>query len=257
MRAEGLGRFDGEAGGTARELVEISCWVDEGLADGDPTAVLWERVAKVAEEAGEVIGALIGMTGGNRRKGCTHTGQDVVEELLDVAVAALAAVEHMDGHEGQALALLADKVSRVHQRAGIPERNRRALEGDARPQSPTDAGAALITAAETAPAPAGHGIAGPDAQPQVSPSRPTSGEDGGPGASDAVAAPPVTAPGSDEQLGRKCPKCDGCGRIGTDDDGTPWAFWENLPVKSAAAVVLGLVRPVTCPTCGGTGSVPR
>jgi len=51
----------------------------------------------------------------------------------------------------------------------------------------------------------------------------------------------------------RCRKCDGCGRIGTDDEGTPWTFWENLPVKSAAAVLLGLVRPVTCPECGGSG----
>jgi hypothetical protein len=61
----------------------------------------------------------------------------------------------------------------------------------------------------------------------------------------------------DEPPWRKCPKCDGCGRIGTDDEGTPWTFWENLPVKSAAAVMLGLVRPVTCPKCNGSGAVSR
>jgi hypothetical protein len=55
----------------------------------------------------------------------------------------------------------------------------------------------------------------------------------------------------------KCLKCDGCGRIANDDDGTPWTAWENLPVKSAAAVMLGLVRPVTCPECDGSGEVVR
>lgn len=45
--------------------------------------------------------------------------------------------------------------------------------------------------AGTAPAPAGHGYAGPGAQPQVSPSRSRLGEDGERGAPDAPAAPPV------------------------------------------------------------------
>jgi len=56
-------------------------------------------------------------------------------------------------------------------------------------------------------------------------------------------------------MGTKCPKCDGCGRIANDDDGTPWTFWENLPVKSAAAVLLGLVQPIPCPECDGDGEI--
>ncbi len=66
-------------------------------------------------------------------------------------------------------------------------------------QTPTEEGTApapiAAGAAGTAPgAPAsGHGYAGPDAQPQVSPSRSHAGKDGGLGASDAVAGPPVTA----------------------------------------------------------------
>lgn len=51
----------------------------------------------------------------------------------------------------------------------------------------------------------------------------------------------------------KCVTCDGCGRIANDDEHTPWTFWENLPVKSAAAVLMGLVRPIPCPDCGGSG----
>jgi hypothetical protein len=56
-------------------------------------------------------------------------------------------------------------------------------------------------------------------------------------------------------MGTKCPKCDGCGRIANDDEGTPWTFWENLPVKSAAAVFLGLVQPIPCPGCDGDGEI--
>lgn len=60
-----------------------------------------------------------------------------------------------------------------------------------------------------------------------------------------------------EQPAGKCPKCDGCGRIATDDEDTPWSVWENLPVRSAASVILGMVKPVTCPACSGSGSVTR
>lgn len=51
----------------------------------------------------------------------------------------------------------------------------------------------------------------------------------------------------------KCSKCDGCGRIANDEDETPWKFWENLPLKSGAAVIAGVVRPVVCHVCNGTG----
>lgn len=51
----------------------------------------------------------------------------------------------------------------------------------------------------------------------------------------------------------KCDKCDGCGKIANDDDGTPWKFWLELPLQSSAAVLMGLVVPLTCPQCGGSG----
>lgn len=53
----------------------------------------------------------------------------------------------------------------------------------------------------------------------------------------------------------KCQKCDGCGRIANDDDESPWTAWEQLPPASDLAVRLGLVRPETCPDCGGSGQV--
>lgn len=51
----------------------------------------------------------------------------------------------------------------------------------------------------------------------------------------------------------KCPKCEGCGKIANDDDGTQWTYWMDLPVKSAHAVIFGIVKPIPCPKCGGTG----
>lgn len=59
-----------------------------GIARGD---ALMLRVGKVAEEYGEAWAALIGMHGQNPRKGRTHTEDDVVGELLDVALTALVA----------------------------------------------------------------------------------------------------------------------------------------------------------------------
>lgn len=51
----------------------------------------------------------------------------------------------------------------------------------------------------------------------------------------------------------KCGRCGGCGRIADNESGDPWTVWENLPVGSDAAVRLGLIKPITCPDCNGTG----
>jgi hypothetical protein len=51
----------------------------------------------------------------------------------------------------------------------------------------------------------------------------------------------------------KCQKCDGCGQVADTEDQEPWTFWMDLPLKSAAAVLIGLVKPKICPKCSGTG----
>lgn len=99
-------------------LVALSRWIDEGNADRDREAVTWGRLAKIAEEHGEAIAAFIGATGQNPRKGVTHSMQDVRDELLDVAVTALAAYEHLDAHRGRALIELEKKITTVAARAG-------------------------------------------------------------------------------------------------------------------------------------------
>ena len=55
----------------------------------------------------------------------------------------------------------------------------------------------------------------------------------------------------------KCMKCDGCGRVADDDEETPWRYYEELPVKNAAAVFMGLITPKPCPECGGSGAVVK
>lgn len=101
---------------SARRVSELSMWVDDANADRGE-ALTWHRVAKVAEESGEALSALLGYVGQNPRKGYYADGQDVVKELLDVAVAALGAVEHMTGNLGFCLAKLEEHIEAVHTRA--------------------------------------------------------------------------------------------------------------------------------------------
>jgi hypothetical protein len=50
-----------------------------------------------------------------------------------------------------------------------------------------------------------------------------------------------------------CPSCEGCGQVADTDSREPWSHWLDLPLRSAVAVVAGIVRPIPCPDCGGTG----
>ncbi len=54
---------------------------------------------------------------------------------------------------------------------------------------------------------------------------------------------------------RPCAKCGGTGKVVDMGDGQtePWSAWLDLPLRSSSAVVMGLVRPVECPRCKGTG----
>lgn len=69
--------------------------------------------------------------------------------------------------------------------------------------------------------------------------------------------PAVTAPAVVEQPAptepEKCGRCDGCGRIADSDSGEPWTAWAELPPGSDIAVRLGIVKPIPCPSCGGSG----
>jgi len=54
---------------------------------------------------------------------------------------------------------------------------------------------------------------------------------------------------------RVCPRCAGCGKVANTPTGEPWSDWTDLPLHAAAGVIVGLVRPVPCPACGGRGRV--
>ena len=76
----------------------------------DPELVMRRRTGKVGNEYGEVLEAIEGWTGENPRKGVYATRDDVGKELLDVAVAALAAWEHLNGDHGWALGALFEHI---------------------------------------------------------------------------------------------------------------------------------------------------
>jgi hypothetical protein len=102
-------------------LHAISAWVDAANSGRDCEALLWHRCAKVNEEGGEVIEALIAYTGGNPRKPSDPTPARIEKELLDTAAAALAAVAHLHGNDTDVdlIALLSAHVEQTAIRAGL------------------------------------------------------------------------------------------------------------------------------------------
>jgi hypothetical protein len=100
-------------------LPALSGWIDAHNAHRPSGEQLWCRVGKIGEEYGEAVNALIGMTGQNPRKGITATRDHLRAELLDVAVTALAAVEHLNANTGTALAALDDHLRHLAARADL------------------------------------------------------------------------------------------------------------------------------------------
>lgn len=102
------------------DVAGLSQWIDDSYPDGlDDELVLRRRIGKLMNESGEVADALEGYTGENPRKGVFDTIEHVVEELLDVAVTALGAVEHITGNKGESERLLRRKISMVLDRVEI------------------------------------------------------------------------------------------------------------------------------------------
>ena len=54
---------------------------------------------------------------------------------------------------------------------------------------------------------------------------------------------------------RKCERCNGCGKIANDEEGTPWSYWESLPPENSLAIRIGVVKPLLCPECNGYGQI--
>ncbi|MFD8339977.1 MazG-like family protein [Streptomyces solisilvae] len=54
------------------------------------------QALKIQEEAGEVAEAVIGATGQNRRKGHSHTWEDVQAEVCDVIITAMVTLKQLN-----------------------------------------------------------------------------------------------------------------------------------------------------------------
>ncbi len=54
-----------------------------------------------------------------------------------------------------------------------------------------------------------------------------------------------------------CQQCIGWKRIANDDEQSSWKHWAEIPPPSNIAVQLGLVFPIECPRCQGTGVEPK
>jgi hypothetical protein len=94
----------------------ISRALNDTYADMPRELVDRRRIDKIGEEFGEVIEALNGRWAENPRKGNSHTVEDVVRELLDVALCALAATAHMTEHRHDVGVLLDQHALRVRDR---------------------------------------------------------------------------------------------------------------------------------------------
>lgn len=53
-----------------------------------------------------------------------------------------------------------------------------------------------------------------------------------------------------------CRHCLGWKKIANSTDGESWKYWAELPSPENLAVVIGVVFPVDCPRCQGTGKEP-
>lgn len=102
------------------DIAVINRWLDESNIDLDPEMDSLFRVMKIGEEFGEAVAAYIGFTGQNPRKGRTHTQFDLLAELADVVVTALAAIQHMTQDERVTRAVMASKITAILQRTREP-----------------------------------------------------------------------------------------------------------------------------------------
>lgn|SRR5487761_66646 len=96
----------------ADQIVALDTYLDGNQGNryyGQPLAQDWARVSKIAEELGEAIQALIGVTGQNPRKGEYGDLDDVLAELCDVEVTAVLAIQHFTKHALATMALIDDR----------------------------------------------------------------------------------------------------------------------------------------------------
>lgn len=101
------------------DVQAVSAWIREQNAGTwtDPSV----HLIHLQEEVGEVASAYIGMTGQNPRKGVTHSLDDLISELADVAITALCTITVISGHPLEPAYAISAKLQRIMERANIPD----------------------------------------------------------------------------------------------------------------------------------------
>lgn len=98
---------------------ELSDYFDDWLINGtnrDVDYILYARTAKLAEECGEVMEALIGYTGDNPRKGKHCSLADVQTELCDVILTAMCALHTITKDVATEARLVNERIAFVYNR---------------------------------------------------------------------------------------------------------------------------------------------
>ena len=54
-----------------------------------------------------------------------------------------------------------------------------------------------------------------------------------------------------------CKQCLGWGKVANSDDQESWKYWAELKPPENLAIQLGVVKPIQCPRCNGTGIEPE
>jgi hypothetical protein len=84
-----------------------------------PLAQDWARISKIGEEFGEVIDAFIGTTGQNPRKGVFGSEDDVDNELVDVILTAILALQHRTKDIHTTALIIRERLLYRMQKAGL------------------------------------------------------------------------------------------------------------------------------------------
>lgn len=87
--------------------------------DGHALAQDWARVAKVIEEGGEAVDALIGVTGQNPRKGVYGDTAHLLDELADVAMTGIYAIQHFTKDRAETRRIVLARADHHAARVGI------------------------------------------------------------------------------------------------------------------------------------------
>jgi hypothetical protein len=103
-----------------------------------PLAQDWGRVAKVGEECGEAIDALIALTGQNPRKGICGTREELLNELADVVMTATLAIQHFTKNASVTRHIVEAKSTAIYERMIKWESENLAALSDAQLSQPND-----------------------------------------------------------------------------------------------------------------------